>query len=258
MNIQRSLLQTLKTTSALLALSVSISACVNLPALGGASWKEEVLLHDGQKLIVERSQEYGGYGEPSSREPQLREEIWKFSIPRNKQRVIWKNDYGKKPGSSNLVLITLDFLGDTPYLAASPAGCISYNIWKRPNPPYVFFRFDGGAWRQIPLAEFPSEFAGANVAVGRPDPDHRAGTLSVATIKEENRNLEPHLRSIVRETIPNGGDSGCGEMVGNEKGSWLGMGLFRDQPSLDACLRYCTLYEFNSPYCPCVEIFRGK
>lgn len=43
-----------------LTLGVAMSACAGF--LGGDSWQEEVLLHDGQKIIVERSQTYGDQG----------------------------------------------------------------------------------------------------------------------------------------------------------------------------------------------------
>lgn len=186
----------------LLTLGVSMSAC----ASGGtANWKEEVLLHDGSKLIVERSQTYGGYSELASRERQLVEEVWEFTTPgTTKQRVIWKNDFGKTPESSSVMLLMLDFLNGTPYLATSPAGYIAYNKWGRPNPPYVFFKYDGKTWQRISLEEFPPAFINVNVVIGRPDLDHRTGTLSVATIREENRLLEPHLRTILRTPIDYG------------------------------------------------------
>ena len=99
------------------------------------------------------------------------------------------------------VLVLVGFSDSTPYIATSPAGCIAYNYWDRPNPPYVFFRHDGKEWQRISLAEFPVELKEVNVVVGRPDPPHRSGLLSIAIIKEENRNLEPHLRQIIREPV---------------------------------------------------------
>ncbi len=201
MNTSKCLLGRVKTLAVTFAVATSIGACASLPGSGNASWKEELLLHDGQTLIVDRSQKYGGYSEPASRERQLVEEVWRFSIPGTSERVTWKNDYGRTRDSSNLMLLRLDFLSGTPYLAASPAGCIAYNKWKRPNPPYVFFKWEGKTWKQIPINELPVEFVDANVTVGRPDTNHRTGTLSVATIKEENRHLEVYLRSILRTVL---------------------------------------------------------
>lgn len=188
---------------------------------GGASWKEEVLLHDGGKLIVERSQAYGGYAEPASRERSLAEEQWVFQIPGGGQRVVWKSDFRRPPEGDSLMLLQLNFLGGVPYVATSPAGCLAYNHWGRPNPPYVFFKYDGKSWQRISLAEFPALFKESNVAVGRPDPDHRTGLLSVETIKQENRLLEPYLRHIIREPIT-GGPTTCEKRV-HYKCGWFGM-----------------------------------
>lgn len=169
-----------------------------------AEWKEEVLLHDGRKLIVERSQVYGGYSTLESRERSLVREEWTFRTPDGGQKVVWKSDFRGPPEGDSLMLLRLDFLDDVPYVATSPAGCLAYNHWKRPNPPYVFFKYDGKSWKQISLAEFPKVFQESNVAVGRPDPGHREGLLSVDTIKEENRLLEPYLKQIMREPMKPG------------------------------------------------------
>lgn len=53
--------------AALLILGCAMSAC----ATGGASWKEEVLLHDGKALVVERTQTYGGRHEIGQRNKRL-------------------------------------------------------------------------------------------------------------------------------------------------------------------------------------------
>jgi len=166
-----------------------------------ASWKEEVLLHDGRKLIVRRSQRYGGYPTLESRERELLDEEWTFRTPDGGKQIVWKSDFRRPPEGDSLMLLQINFLGGIPYVATSPAGCLSYNHWKRPNPPYVFFKYEGKAWKQISLAEFPAVFSESNVAVGRPDPDHREGLLSASTIKEENRLLEPYLRQILREPL---------------------------------------------------------
>lgn len=166
-----------------------------------ASWKEEVLLHDGQKIIVERSQSYGGYAEPASTERSVAKEEWVFRIPGSDRKVTWKSDFRRPPEGDSLMLLQLNFLNGVPYIATSPAGCLSYNHWKRPNPPYVFFKYDGKAWQRIPLSAFPVVFKESNVYVGKPIKAERKGLLTVAKIKEEHRNLELYLREIVREPL---------------------------------------------------------
>lgn len=189
----------------------------------GASWKEEVLLHDGTTLIVTRSQSYGGYPVIESRSRSLREEEWEFIIPGTKQEVIWKNDAHRPPEGTSLTLILLDFLNGVPHIATYPAGCISYNHWGRPNPPYVFFKYNGTEWQRIPLEEFPTEFNVPNVIIGRPDHTHRSGIQSVATVKEENSHLEPHLHVLAREPIKVPKTTECEKLI-YYKGAWVDPG----------------------------------
>jgi len=189
-----------------------------------ASWKEEVLLHDGKKLIVERSQSYGGYPTIESRERAVLDEEWAFRVPGSGKTLIWKSNHRRPPEGDSLILMQINFLEGVPYVATTPAGCLTYNHWKRPNPPYVFFKYDGKVWRQIQLVEFPLALRESNVAVGRPDSNHREGLLSIDTIREENRNLEPYLREIVREPLKSGSVGvSCPELVRIE-GGWASPG----------------------------------
>ena len=57
MNNGHSLLKAFTTIALVLTIGASMSACA---LVGGASWKEEVLLHDGSKIIVTRTVERGG------------------------------------------------------------------------------------------------------------------------------------------------------------------------------------------------------
>src|SRR4030065_108135 len=54
------LFRVFKAIGLVLTLGMSMNAYAGFLGLGEDSWKEEVLLHDGSKLIVKRSQSYGG------------------------------------------------------------------------------------------------------------------------------------------------------------------------------------------------------
>lgn len=205
------------------ALAGSLTACAGGAGYGGAaSWKEDVLLHDGTKIIVERSQTYGGFPTIDSRERAVLEEEWTFHGHDDHRQVTWKVNQRHPPEGESLMLLQLNFLDGVPYIATSPAGCFSYNHWGRPNPPYVFFKYDGKSWQRIQLAEFPVEFKEANVVVGgRMNPKDQAGTtLPIGKVKEDNRLLEPYLRHIVREPIK-GGVTSCEKRV-HYKCGWFG------------------------------------
>ncbi len=189
------------------ALAVLIVLGTSMNAFGfwgfgdSSSWKEEVLLHDGKTIVVERKQTYGSKPTIDSRERSVLDEEWTFQNPANQQHVVWKNNLRRPPEGSSLMLMILGIKDSAPYIATSPAGCIAYNHWGRPNPP--FFRYDGAQWQRIPLAEFPAEFKEANVVVGgRGSPEKQSGkTLSVAMVHEQNKLLESHHRTILREPM---------------------------------------------------------
>ena len=105
-------------------------------------WKEEVLLHDNSKIVVERSQTRGGrreIGQP----PPVKEHVISFKMPGTSKSITWKSEYGEDIGRSNFNLLAVHILKGTPYIVASPNLCLSYNKWGRPNPPYVIFKYDG-------------------------------------------------------------------------------------------------------------------
>jgi hypothetical protein len=188
----------------ILTLGVSLSAC------SSTTWREEVALHDGSKIIVTRTNTYdpSGLREPFQPDP-LKESTLTFTVPGTKQKVTWRSDYGRG-NHDNLSLLLLDFLNGTPYIATHPAFCHGYNKWERPNPPYVFFKHEE-EWKRIPLEQFPTEFKEANIllapisneSVKRQilDLNARDGYASHENIKKLNRDSEKEYRTIAREPI---------------------------------------------------------
>lgn len=147
-----------------LTLGVSMSAC----ATSTFTWKEEVLLHDGRKMIVERSDIYdSSMRHEIGQSAPLAEHQTTFVIPSTNQTVTWKSDNRSFSDPENLNLLVLDFLANVPYVATTIGGSIAYNKWGRPNPPYVFFKHDGKAWRRISLEEFSEKFKINLIVTGR-------------------------------------------------------------------------------------------
>lgn len=204
----------------------SLNACAGLFSVGGDNWKEEALLHDGQKIIVERSQTYGGRSEPGQPgSGPIKEHTIRFTLPGTSKSITWTSEYSQELGRTNFNLLALHVLKGIPYLVAEPNLCVSYNKWGRPNPPYVFFKYEGNAWQRIPLEQLPVEFKTINVAhntLGQDAQDLvRMGLVSVEKIKEMNRSSNPVYRGILREALPQGRiNEMCEERV-FYKGSWI-------------------------------------
>jgi len=202
MNRMKRLLRAILTLAAMGGIGMNANA--GLFGLGGTSWKEEVLLHDGNKIIVERWVERGGRHEIGQKPP-IKEQSIRFTLPQNHQRVEWKDDYSEDVGGANFLPMLLDVVDATPYLVVNPMGCLSYNKWGRPNPPYVIFRHDGTTWQRISLQELPAEITTPNLIFSMPDIEAEKlgkGLVSAEAIGKLIKGYQqPHYRTIVREAL---------------------------------------------------------
>lgn len=245
----------------LAALFVAWSTCASVYAIGSTSWKEEVLLHDGSRIVVTRAQSYGGRQEIGQSSP-IREHSVTFALPGTTATITWVSEYSAEIGRTNFNVLALHILNGMPYIVASPNLCLSYNKWGRPNPPYVLFIYESQEWRRIPLSQLPAEFKTINLAVGIRGREGeqlvRRGLTSAEEIAKLNEEVRvPEFKTIVREPLANARE-GCGEMFYDGRGGWRGLGWFRDQPTYDACLKYCGRYEIQEPYCPCTRLFNRQ
>jgi len=246
-----------------LIVAIEMSACAMVGALpfGGDSWKEEVLLHDGSKVVVERKVERGGRHEVGQPSP-IKEHTVTFTLSHTGQTITWTSEYDESLGRTNFHLLAVHVLNGTPYIVTEPNLCLSYNKWGRPNPPYVFFKYDGTAWQRIPLEAVPTEFITLNVAISL-DTRYVRDMVSrrvvpAETIRERNSQLpQPEYKTILREPVKSGG-SQCGEMIHVGNGRWIGTGWFRDQPSRDACFKYCEQKNVPASQCPCATLFKEE
>lgn len=206
---------------------ISMNADAGLFGLGGTSWKEEVLLHDGTKIVVKRSQTYRGRHEIGQSTP-VGEHTIRFELPATGKQIEWTSEYGEDLGRTNFNLLALHALNGMPYLIAEPNLCLSYNKWGRPNPPYVFFKYDGTTWQRIPLSELPSEFKAINLIVnnGREEDIAKAadklGYVSAADIAQLNSSLpQPQYKTILREALSVERISQMCEELVLYKGHWI-------------------------------------
>lgn len=148
----------------ILMMGAGMNAEAGLFGFGGDSWKEEVLLHDGSKIIAQRSLSYGGRREVGQGAP-IKEQSISFTLPDSNKTIKWTSEYSEDVGRANFNLLALHILNGIPYVVAEPNLYLSYNKWGRPNPPYVFFKYDGKGWQRILLSAFPVEFKTLNVAI---------------------------------------------------------------------------------------------
>jgi len=240
-------------------LGMMMSACAQTGRAGADSWKEEVLLHDGQKIIVERSQTYKGRSEPGQSAP-IGEHTIRFNLPGTSKPITWISEYGEDIGRTDFNLLAVHAKDGVAYVVASPNLCLAYNKWGRPNPPYVAFKQDGTQWQRIGLEALPLEFKTINVTLSIQKPQseqlREMGFVNADKRIRMDENAPPELKTILRETIRY--DPDCIPMVTNGKGLWLSAGFFTRIKTLDSCEAACHNENFDDKHCPCNSIFQRK
>lgn len=211
-----------------LMLAITTGACAGLPGLADSSWKEEVQLQDGNKIIVSRSVVRGGRHEPFQQSPIYSQDL-SFVIPTTNEKVTWEDKFSEDIGSANFLPMMLEIDQDIAYLVVNPMGCLSYNKWGRPNPPYVVFQYQDKAWNRISLEELPDTFKTPNLIFSSPDEtakklDQRV--VSSETIKALYASYsQPVHKTILRETVSKGGGTSC-EVLERYKCGWGAPGDF--------------------------------
>lgn len=187
-----------------LFVGLSSRAEAGLFGFGGDSWQEEVLLHDGSKIMVDRMVKRGGRHEIGQKPP-YKEQRMSFTMPGTTQTVAWEDHYSDDLGQANFLPMALDIVGGMPYLVVHPMGCPSYNKWGRPNPPYVVFHYHEKEWKRIPLEQLPAAITTPNMIFSEPDAQiERFGTRVVTAdmIKGVIGGYkQPEYKTILRESV---------------------------------------------------------
>jgi len=246
----------------ILSLGILSACAVATGSLGGgaATWREEVLLHDGQKIIVQRATVRGGRHEIGQRGAYT-EQTLSFVQPGTSNTIEWVDHFSQDLGNSSFLPMMLDIKSGTPYLVVSPMGCMAYNKWGRPNPPYVVFQYQGKEWQRIPLEALPADMKTPNLNYSSPDDQAKKtgqAIVSAETIKALYAGYpRPEQRTILREPMANGGSS-CRIEFTNGKGRWLSADWFSDETSLASCKRLCGMKQFSDETCPCKQFFKGE
>ena len=188
----------------ILMMGASMNADAGLFGLGGTSWKEEVLLHDGGKIIVTRTVERGGRHE-IGQQPPIKEQSLSFTLPGTNENVTWEDKFTEDVGGANFLPMQLEIRKDTAYLVVYPMGSLSFMKWGSPNPPYVAFKYQGKAWQRIALQELPAEFKLPNLIFSSPDDEAKKtgqNIVSAETIKSiYARYKQPEYKTILRTPL---------------------------------------------------------
>jgi hypothetical protein len=181
--------------------SVITVGCTDAYGSGGGSWKEEVLLHDGSRIIVERTVERGGRHE-IGQQPPIKEQNLRFHHPSTNAIITWEDRFTADVGGANFLPMLLEVYKDTIYLVAHPMGSVSYKKWGSPNPPYIVFRYESERWDRITLGELPMELSRPNLIFSSPDSEAKKVKQDVVSAEVIKRLYDgyrqPEFKTIIR------------------------------------------------------------
>ena len=131
-----------------------------------------------------------------------------FLLPTTNEKVVWEDKFTEDIGGANFLPMQLEVHKGLAYVVAYPMGCLSYNKWGRPNPPYVVFKYQSKAWQQMPLQELPAVLTMPNLIFSSPDTEAKKSgqaVISAEAIKTLNvgHTLAEH-KSILQQPIKPG------------------------------------------------------
>lgn len=140
-------------------------ACVAAMTLSGCfgkqtyRWPEEVLLHDGRLIVIQRSVKTGYLPREIGQPPPESDYTLTFEWA-DGRKVTWDGGRGR------FVPMILDFESGTPYVVATGGQLISWREEGCPRPPYFFFMWGGDQWQRVTYEQFPKSIRKANLSAG--------------------------------------------------------------------------------------------
>ncbi len=173
-------------------------ACLSFSACGGGKtlhWSQEVQLHDGRVIVMERVSERTGNIVPENVSMEKSQSI-AFVSPDTNEKITWSIPKGLLP-------YTLDFENKIPYLVLVAYTVADYNAWNCPNPPYLVYRYGSGSWVAIPFEQLPGRIDKRNL-IDMSKMYEKYATAETATVDDMKKFLkrrEPDGRVISREKV---------------------------------------------------------
>ena len=172
-----------------------LSSCLGKPTY---RWNEEVQLHDGRVIVIERSVRTGEVPVEIGQPPGESDYTLTFKT-RDGKSVVWEAGKSLRP-------MTLDFSGEIPYVVATGITLTDYQANGCPKPPYFIFRFEAGGWVRIAYEQLPSSVRRANLYSSPTRKDRldaiRSGLVTLEDVRRSHLGLSA-WRIQVAEDAPN-------------------------------------------------------
>jgi hypothetical protein len=187
---------------AVLLFGIVVSGCSRI-----VHWQQEVRLHDGRMLVVERASLSGeGPGAvphvPKGGDSNNDESTeLAFVHPDTAETIRWILPKGTVPHM-------LDVDGPAVFLVLAPSSIADYNQWQCPNPPWVVYRHLSGIWMRVPIGDLPERFETPNLLAWPGEEIQASPRVSWSDMVTHLKTMPPEYRRISRQPI-NPLDKGC-------------------------------------------------
>lgn len=189
-----------------------IAGLLSLTACGKTiDWKQEVKLHDGRVIVVDRQSNQESMSIPVRGILESWQQI-SFIHPASGERIVWDLPKG-------LGLWMLDIEDGKIWTVLKPQSVADYNNWSCPSPPWIVFRWQAGRWQQVSMGELPGVLTTPNTlaAAASDNPVSENKFVSVEKFGGYLARLDPEFRTISREKV-NPIAHGCHESVLHKQG----------------------------------------
>ena len=194
--------------SFIVLIALIISSCAGISGGGNQEWTEQVILPNGQELIVGRSHTLGSRfdRELSAVDAPLGATSYAVLLPGwNGRTVRWEGEH------KDFVPIAVAVNQGIAYVVAIPS-CRTYLRMGRPSPPFLVFKHSGVSWETTTIAQFPFEIPEANLLIGtdsqRIENANDNGLISAKAIRRLNEGNA--MRHIYRQGTDRYVWAGCG------------------------------------------------
>lgn len=170
----------------LVLLTVIFGGFCVLPGCAGSltgpeykTWQEEVKLSDGRVIVVTQKKRCqgaytgGNYASCIAREAWLTINLPEFST----QEIVWHEKLS--PRVVNIYKRRL-------YIVGFPPTGYEFDLYGKPQPPYIGFVFENGQWKRIPFEAIPEEIYDSNMLLGAFPPD---GITFLTLAQKESREI---------------------------------------------------------------------
>lgn len=166
-----------------------------LPACSNTlSWQEEVKLNDGRVIVVTQKRRCEGAYTGQNYASCIEREAWlTVKLPElGNQEVVWHE---------NLTPMMLNMHNDRLYVVAMPPTGREFDLYGKPQPPYLGYLFEQGRWKRIPFNEIPEAIYDTNLVID--GAQLKTKFLTLVEKASEEVNGDPAYPKPIKRIDPN-------------------------------------------------------